>query len=141
MIDKANIEQFLKINGVTPTASDQEIKSMLLSARWDDEDVDTAMLVLRENTTTHESSVDSLHKVFRSDERLTPDSVSRLLGVQMDASDAVFNHMQSANTSSYRQVIVLLVVIIVTAALAIGVVVGAMWMLEVGPFHHSLLSV
>lgn len=139
MIDKASLEQFLRINGISPTASDQEIKSVLLSARWENDDVDTAMLVLRENTATHESSVDSVHKVFRSDERLTPESVSKLLGISMDATDILSAY--SLDTKYvHLPTIMILIVSFLTFALAMAFVAGSMWMLKVGPFHQTVLA-
>lgn len=137
MIDKSALEQFLRINGIQPTASDEEIKSVLLSAQWHDEDVDTAMLVLRENVDTHESHVDSLHKVFRSDERLTPDAVSHLLGINMDTSTQYST--ENNHSSSQRTVLFLLLIGVITFAIAMAFIVGSMWMLEVGPFHQTQL--
>ena len=43
MIEKRNVEAFLKVNGIPPTAKDEEIRSILLSARWNNNEVDTAL--------------------------------------------------------------------------------------------------
>lgn len=84
MIDKSSVEKYLKANGVSSSAPDEEIKSVLFSAKWHSDDVETALMVLKENTQTHEKRVDSLHKVFRSDERLKPETISSLLGIDVE---------------------------------------------------------
>ena len=137
MIDKAVLEQFLRINGIQPTASDEEIKSVLLSAEWHEEDVNTAMLILRENVDTHESHVDSLHKVFRSDERLAPDSVSQLLGINMDASQDYIRKGKQA--VSQHTMLLIVLISLITFALAVSFIAGSMWVLGVGPFHQTQL--
>ena len=67
MIDKRSIEAFLRVNGIPPTAQDEEIRSVLLSAKWNENEVDTALVVLKENLTNQETHVDTLHKVFNSE--------------------------------------------------------------------------
>lgn len=135
MIDKASLEQFLRINGIAPTSSEEEIKSVLLSARWDHEDVDTAMLVLRENTTTHESKVDSLHKVFRSDSRLRPDAVASLLGINMEVNET--KGQQVTHTHNVRPKFTLIAVIGLTVAVSLGILIAIMWMYNIGPYHYT----
>ncbi len=83
MIEKRNIEAFLRINGIPATANDEEIRSVLISARWNQNEVDTALMVLKENTNTKETHVDTLHKVFNSDDRLSASEISTLLGIDV----------------------------------------------------------
>ncbi len=81
------MNQFLKQNGIPSTAPDEEIRSILISARWDNNDVDTALMVLKENRDSKATHVDTLHRVFHSDERLTPADISSLLGVKVSLSN------------------------------------------------------
>jgi hypothetical protein len=83
MIEKQHIESFLKANGVKPTASDEEIRSVLISARWENKEIDTALIVLKENLISHETHVDTLHKVFNTDSRLNSAEISALLGIHV----------------------------------------------------------
>jgi hypothetical protein len=83
MIEKKNVEAFLKVNGIPPTAKDEEIRSVLLSARWNNNEVDTALMVLKENTKTNDTHVDTLHKVFNTDDRLSSAEISSLLGIDV----------------------------------------------------------
>ena len=87
MIEKNHIESILKANGIPSTAPDEEIRSILISARWDNNDVDTALMVLKENRDSKATHVDTLHRVFHSDERLTPADISSLLGVKVSLSN------------------------------------------------------
>lgn len=84
MISREHVERILRLNGVDPSASDEEIKSVLISAKWHDDDAELGVMVLRENKVTHKERVDTLHKVFTSDERLKPETISSLLGIDVD---------------------------------------------------------
>ena len=87
MIEKKQIETILKANGIPATAPDEEIRSILISARWDNNDVDTALMVLKENKDSKATHVDTLHRVFHSDDRLSPSDISSLLGVKVSLRD------------------------------------------------------
>ena len=86
MLEKHNIEAFLKVNGISSSAKDEEIRSVLLSARWNDNEIDTALMVLKENTKTFETRVDTLHKVFNTDDRLSAAEITLLLGIDVTLS-------------------------------------------------------
>lgn len=136
MLNREHIEKLLVTNGVAPTASDEEIKSVLLSARWHKDDVETAMIVLRENTSTHQSHIDSLHKIFRSDERLKPETVSALLGVSMNVSSA---NLPRSKGSRRPQLTLLqfLGIFVIASVIAVGMVTLSLWQFEIGPFHQT----
>jgi hypothetical protein len=89
MMKRNEIESLLKINGVTPSSPDEQIRSVLLSARYSKDDVDTAIMVLRENTKTSETRVDGLHKVFRSSQGLRPNEISQLLDIEVNINKRV----------------------------------------------------
>ena len=99
MVKKKDIETILKINGVETTAPDEEIRSVLLSARYNKDEVDTAIMVLRENMLTHETRVNGLHKIFRSDEGLKPAEISALLGIEVDIDDVVMHRNRTREMS------------------------------------------
>jgi hypothetical protein len=101
MIEKQHVEAFLKANGVKETASDEEIRSVLISARWDHEEIDTALIVLKENMTSHETHIDTLHKVFNSDSRLNAAEITALLGIEVSLT----HHDVTTSVSEKRQLI------------------------------------
>ena len=96
MIDRQHIERILRMNGLTETAADEEIKALLLSAKWKQDDVETALTVLRENKETHEERVETSHNIFRSDTRLQPESIQSLLGIDVGITSDEIENIRSA---------------------------------------------
>jgi hypothetical protein len=137
MFEKSHIEKFLRINGVPPDAPDDVIKSVLISAQWHEEDVEAAVLVLRENPKSHETRVDSLHKVFRSDDRLRPETISSLLGIEMDltSKDIDIRRKRSRQTLRPKQMVQMALISLI---LSLIFVFAAMWYLKTGLFHQTL---
>lgn len=137
MFQREYIEKLLSLNGVSIDSSDDEIKSVLLSARWHKDDVEAAVLVLRENTKTHETHVDSLHKIYRSDERMRPETVSALLGVEMNISgeDITKKRRRVSRGLGPAQ---MLSITLISLALSLIFVFSAMWYLQTGLFHTTL---
>ena len=135
MIEKRNVEAFLKVNGISAIAKDEEIRSVLLSARWNNNEVDTALMVLKENILSNETHVDSLHKVFNSDDRLSSAEITNLLGIDVNLSDfeatPVGKKRQHIENSSTMIVFFLSLII---AASSIGYL---MYKERAGVFHDS----
>jgi len=136
MIKRSQIENILKVNGVSPTSPDDQIRSVLLSARFDKDEVDTAIMVLRENKDTKQVRVDGLHKVFRTDEALQPKEISELLGIEVDASTFYRPEANSGAIAGIQYVTVWLF----SVFFAVATVLAIMYMNEVGPFHPSIVS-
>jgi len=134
MIKKEQIESILKINGVEPTSPDEEIRSVLLSARYHKEEVDTAIMILRENTRTNKTRVDGLHKVFRTDESLSPEEISQLLGIEIDLSDRVAHTTGKTRNFSKLQ---FTLVWILSFILALVGLLFYMYVYNLGVFHPS----
>lgn len=133
MIEKRNVEAFLKVNGIPPTAKDEEIRSVLLSARWNNNEVDTALMVLKENVKSNETHVDTLHKVFNTDDRLSSSEISKLLGIDVSLSDREVGdinkkHQLSKNSTAFLT----LVLSIIIAVSSIGYL---MYKEKAGVFH------
>ena len=135
MIDRSLVESILRTNGIAATESDEVIKSVLVRANWHEEDVETALTVLRENTITHETKTDSLHKIFRSDERLKPETISALLGVEVELPPKpAVTEDRTVRPVSRMQ---LLQIVFISATLGLGGVLFAMWFSGTGVFHHT----
>ncbi len=133
MTDKRHIESILKVNGIAPTAADEEIKSVLLSARFNEDEVDAALMVLRENVKTNETRVDGLHKVFRTDGGLRPAEISKLLGIDIELTDA-----DSVRTDPRRFSLLELVLLsLASSLLAIVCLLMYMYSEGIGWFHPS----
>ena len=133
MIEKKRIEDFLRANGVPATAPDEEIRSILLSASFNEYEVNTALLILKENTVSNKTHIDTLHKVFRSDNRLKPSEINSLLGISVNLSDndIYYNTADKRRTTIINAFFIsLFVVIFVFLGLFI-----MMYVDQVGPFY------
>jgi hypothetical protein len=135
MIDRRHIEQILRLNGLTPTAADEEIRSVLISARWHKEDVETAITVLRENTTTHKSRVDTLHDVFTTDKRLSPEAIQNLLGIDVEVNSSELENLRKSRESTY--IWQLISIFMIAIAMAAIMIVFMMYSQKVGFFYPS----
>lgn len=133
MVDKKHVESILKINGLGTASPDEEIRSVLLSARFNKDEVDTALMILRENTKTSETRVDGLHKVFRTDQTLQANEISQLLGIEVQVHEKIEVGI-NARRYSLLQVILLWLVSIVIATTA---VLFYMYSNQTGVFHPS----
>lgn len=134
MTDKRHIESILKVNGLTPTAPDEEIKSVLLSARFNHDEVDTALMVLRENVKTNETRVDGLHKVFRADTVLKPAEVSRLLGIDFETNEEISSRSNPKKFSLFELVLLSLA----SSLVAMVCLLMYMYSENIGLFHPSV---
>lgn len=137
MFERRHIEELLRINGVPTTAPDEEIKSVLLSARWHEKDVETAMHVLRENKTNHKTHVDSLHKIFSSDSKLRPETINALLGIDIEIPrggiDTDKRHIRRSVTP-----LKVIQIFCVTIILSVLCLFFSMWYFEIGMFHVTM---
>lgn len=135
MLDRTFIEKMLKANGVPATAPDEEIRSILLAANWQQEDVSSALVVLRQNKETAETKVDVSEDIFRSDSRLSPEAISRLLGIDVEVTR---QNSTAQSSRHYPSALFQAVEIgLVTLVLAAGVFVFCMWFWKWGIFHYS----
>lgn len=136
MIDKKHIESVLKVNGVGASSPDDQIRSVLISARYGEDEVETALMVLRENTKTNETHVDGLHKVFRTDQNLKSSEIYDLLGIDTDIKD--FTDIKQVVTSRRFNILQVVVLWSVSLILALTVVLFYMYSSHSGLFHPSV---
>lgn len=137
MLSREHITKLLSLNGISPDAPDEEIKSLLLSAHWHEDDIETAVMVLRENKDTHETRVDTSRNVFSNEDRLNPETVSALLGVNMELSSEDIKQQVRYKQGAWPLSLVV-TMLLVALMFAVGVVGFSMWYLRVGAFHQSV---
>jgi hypothetical protein len=134
MIDRNHIEKILKINGMSPAEPDEMIRSVLLSARYNKNEIDTALIVLREDSDTKQIRVEGLHKVFRTNESLQPKEISELLGIDVD-----LNHYRPEPAAKQRATLIsVMLVWILSVGFAVIGIFLFMHMNSVGIFHPSV---
>ncbi|MCD5380962.1 MAG: hypothetical protein LR008_00080 [Candidatus Pacebacteria bacterium] len=134
MINKTQIESVLKINGVSPSEPDERIRSILLSARYSDDEVDTAIMILRENVKTNKTRVDGLHKIFRTEEALRPEEISQLLGIDVEISDRVAPQAKGRDMSDFQYATVWLLSVL----LGVGGIILYMYLHKIGIFYSPV---
>jgi hypothetical protein len=131
MITREQIETLLRINGVPPAAPEEQIRSVLLSARFNEDEVDGALMVLRENSQTRKTSLQTAHKIFRSNQTLSPQEISELLGIDVSVEEFKKDHKRIRQLSQTQFLLILLISL--TAALA--ALTFMMYTARVGVFH------
>ncbi len=135
MIEKKQIESILKANGIPPTAPDEEIRSILISARWDNNEVDTALMVLKENRESKATHVDTLHKVFHSDDRLSPADITSLLGIKVDMNQEDTSTLEAKRHKVERNQS--LIAIILALSIVLLGLTYLMYIEEAGVFYNA----
>jgi hypothetical protein len=132
MFDRKQLESLLKVNGIQKTSPDEEIRSVLISARFKDDEVDTALMILRENVQTKQTRVEGLHKVFRTDQSLKPSEISSLLGIEVDIKENIIVSKRRELRLTFLQFLLLWVVSILVAMAAL---MSYMYSNDMGFFH------
>ena len=114
MINKESLEKLLEINGISPTAPDEVFKELLLEAKWSGDDIETALTVLRENKQGSESRVSTIHQTFTSGDRLTPQAISNMLGVDVAVP---LNNPETRHYNSwhFKEMLIILVIAVLLA--------------------------
>jgi hypothetical protein len=133
MLDSRQIEAILQVNGVSPTSPDETIRSILLSAKYTNDEVETAITILRENKSTNVSRLDGLHKVFRSDVILKPEEISALLGIEVELSEVSMKVHRTQGLTNFQ----IFLYACITIVLSLLGLLFAMYISQSGPFHHS----
>lgn len=135
MIDRKYIEKILRMNGSSATAPDEEIRSVLISARWNKSDVDSAITVLRENINTHQNRVERLDNVFLTDKRLSPEAIHALLGIDVEVNENELETLRVKSRNLYwLQISSIFIIAFIIAA---GSLLGMMYAQGVGIFHPT----
>ncbi len=134
MINREHIESILKINGVVPGSPDEQIRSVLMSARYSKDEVDTAIMVLRENVKTKATRVDGLHKIFRTNDSLRPEEISQLLGIEVNIDQTVSSQSKNNDLSKLQFALVWFTSVV----LAVSGIVFYMYLHKIGIFHPSV---
>lgn len=134
MIQKKQVETLLKVNGLDLASPDDEIRSVLLSAYYNEDEIDTTLMILRENKTTNDRHIDGLHKVFRTNQGLTPEEIHSFLGIEVNLDDSIqARTAKKADTAWLRS----LVFVLTTIISAIAGLFFAMYHYNIGIFYSS----
>lgn len=137
MIDRQHIERFLHLNGLDQLASDEEIRTLLISARWHKDDVEAALVVLRENAENKTQHIDSIHTRYTAGEKLNPETLSSLFGMDVQLQAFSTEHTNRLRRRYRSQLVSIAVFSFVSAVLFL---VSIMWIMDIGFFMSTHLA-
>ncbi len=135
MIDKDQVKTLLEIHGVSTNSSKDEIRTILLSAQYENTEIEEAILALFDAPI--DKSVarhDGLHKIFYTDDLLKPEEVSALLGIDIEVSNlSIKTPKRTQKFYEYQNFMIL----VLAVCIAVGVLVYGMYATNSGPFHPT----
>mgnify|MGYP000379545351 CR=1 FL=1 len=132
------IVETLQRNGVSNISNEAEVRACLYRLRWHPHDIDRAVKKIASSNQmqsfTHKSA---LHSLLRSDERIRPETLSSLLGFDIEITE------EDVKSSAYRakpRVTFprLFMIIVFGIILGCTVMVLLMWLTKTGLFHPTL---
>ena len=135
MINRQHLNTLLKINGLATTAPDTDIRSTLLAANYNDTEIESALLLLKQNIGGNQPRTDGLYKVFYSDTHLKSAEISNLLGIDVSIDETIqYQHDRRRVMSSFQFILVWFFSVVV----AVSGILFYMYLNGTGLFHPSV---
>lgn len=122
MLDRGHIERVLRLNGLEPNAPDEEIKDLLVNARWREDDVDAAIIILRSDPRSQNSNTYHIQDALLTERKLAPEMLNSLLGIDVEVNNVAERH-RSALKRTYHIQLISLVLFSILAALVFLLIV------------------
>lgn len=132
-MNRNQLKSILKINGYSESASDDEIRSLLLKAKYSETEIENALLILRQTDVQPMVRSDGLHTVFYTDSHLKPREIAGLLGVQVDFDASSFR-LEEKDQFNFKEVMIIAGLSIVIAITGVFIY---MYLNQIGFFHPS----
>ncbi len=101
--------------------------------------METAITILRQDPKDKREHVETVHKVFRTDEKLKPETISALLGVDVDIDP---NEIKMRRRLARGQLTsgLVLHILLVSLVLSSIFIFGTMWLMKIGIFHDTVAT-
>ena len=135
MVQKEHLENFLRLNGISPTAPDEEIRSALVTANWHDQDVEVALMVLRGEKKGNEVEMIATHQLFHTDAHIAPEMLSSLLGIDVQVGAHQLRASYDKASQDREQFIYYVWLISISVLCTVIVAVGGLYLFDIGPFY------
>lgn len=132
-MNKREIETILKINGFDTSATEDQVRAVLLSARYTEDEVNVAISTLRGPSIKAFEKNSSLQNIFYADKRLHAGEISKLLGVDVEINTPI-SRRSSRSTVSLVQFIL---VWFFSVVFAVSGILFYMYINEIGLFHST----
>lgn len=132
-MNRNQLKSILKINGYTEDASDDDVRAVLLQAKYSESEIENALIILRQSDVKPMVRSDGLHTVFYSDSHLKPREIAGLLGIEVDFEASSFR-LEEKKSFNLNEV---LIIMVLSAVIAILGIVIYMYSNQIGFFHPS----
>ena len=139
--DRAFIDNFLKVNGISADASDEDIRKVLEEARWTEEEIAVALFILRGDV--DDSGIVALTKhdaaLFRPEINIGSKNLSRLLGVDVivDPSLIKSDSKKRLQRRALREEFAIwTIIILLSIILALVVAWLLLFTMKIGPYRE-----
>jgi|GEM_PF-6110898 hypothetical protein len=143
MPDRAFINNFLKINGVSADASDVQVGRVLKDAHWTDDEIKTALTILRGDV--DDSGIVAVTKhdaaLFRPDIDISSRQLSRLLGVDVIVDPSLIHHShrkRSKQNFVRNELAIWTIIILLSIILALVIAWLLMFTMKIGPYRDTI---
>ncbi len=133
-MEREDLERTLAINGVSIADGDAVVAKVLEGARYKEAEIKEALNLLKNTPDlVNKSRVEGLHKLFRTDNSLRPDEISKLLNIEISEESIGEQRARERNLGATQ----LMMVGACSVVLALGGIVLYMYLNEMGVFHPS----
>lgn len=143
MQDRAFINNFLKINGVSADASDDQVSGVLKEARWTDDEIKTALTILRGDV--DDSGIVAVTKhdaaLFRPDIDISSRQLSRLLGVDVIVDPSLIHntHKKRRKQAFIKDDLAIwTIIVLLSIILALVIAWLLMFSMKIGPYRETV---
>jgi len=135
MLKRSQVLSILKANGFDETCSDEQIRHVLSSISYNDEEIKKAIDSFRGRVVTDsKNKEDGLHKVFRTNDSLSSEEISSLLGVEVNIDERINTQKDLRSfTNLYVSII-----IIMSIFFGLGGIMSYMYFSQTGIFHPDV---
>lgn len=130
MLKTEQLHLLLRVNGLNTESTDEEIRSVLTGASFNETDIEQALFSLR-NHEANTSNLEGLNKVFRTSTTLDSAEISKLLGIEVELNDELVQKQKTSSESLVQD----FVVIFLACFVALSGVVLVMFIYDVGIFY------
>ena len=136
MVNKEHILNFLRVNEIPYPSPEEDIRRALGIARWHDDDIQVALLKLRNDSDPYQYNPNNARNIFFSDIPIAPETLSSLLGVNISLPRARLRAQNSrANSKDTLTTTVTLLTVFTSVVLGLFVTLFVMYLYNVGPFY------
>lgn len=132
MINKSQTEQILRLNGLTSEATPEEVRTVLVRARWHKDDVEAAIEALHRKPDKVSVEHNPKTSIMNSDHRIAPETLNAVLGIDVELTQIRHKDIADQNWFLKKQILSLVLITLLGSVLFL---ITVMWQLKIGLFE------